>query len=88
MDGGCTNEEYDTQRGDEFCVRTYCTQVWDTTDLTTEQGASFLLHEFKEFVESLKIKLLNSSPYYAQANRHVESNNKNLRWHVLLSEAL
>ena len=44
--------------------------------LMTDQGASFMSHQFKEFVESLKIKLLNSSPYYAQANGHAESSNK------------
>jgi hypothetical protein len=32
--------------------------------LTTNQGPSFLSHQFREFVESMKIKLLNSSPYY------------------------
>jgi hypothetical protein len=33
--------------------------------LTTDQGPSFLSHQFREFMESMKIKLLNSSPYYA-----------------------
>jgi hypothetical protein len=55
------------------------------------------LHQFREFVRSLKIKLMNSSPYYAQA----ESSNKTLiklvkkkieenprRWHEVLSKAL
>jgi hypothetical protein len=37
--------------------------------LTPNPGGSFMLHEFNEFAESLKIKLLNPSPYYAQANR-------------------
>jgi hypothetical protein len=32
-------------------------------------------HQFRKFVESLKIKLLNSSPYYAQANGQVEASN-------------
>jgi transposase InsO family protein len=36
--------------------------------LTTDQGVSFMSQQFKEFAESLKIKLLNSSPYYTQAN--------------------
>jgi hypothetical protein len=57
-------------------------------------------HQVYEFVGSLKIKLLSSSPYYAQANSEVESNNKTLimlikkkmeenpkRWHQVLSEA-
>jgi hypothetical protein len=36
--------------------------------LTTDQGVSFMSHQFKDFASSLHIKLLNSSPYYAQAN--------------------
>jgi hypothetical protein len=52
-------------------------------------------------VESLKIKLLNSSPYYVQANGQVKASNKVLikiikkgikdnprKWHEKLSEAL
>ena len=55
----------------------------------------------RAFAESYKIKLLNSSPYYAQANGQAESSNKILiklikikieenskRWHKVLSEAL
>jgi hypothetical protein len=58
-------------------------------------------HQFMEFTESLKIKLLNSSPYYAQANGQAEASNKVLikiikkrindnprKWHEKLSEAL
>jgi hypothetical protein len=69
--------------------------------LTTDQGAAFMSHQFKTFASSLKIKLLNSSPYYAQANGQVEASNKILiklnkkkidehprRWHEVLSEAL
>jgi hypothetical protein len=33
-------------------------------------------HQVCEFAEFLKIKLLNSSPYYTQANGQVESSNK------------
>jgi len=57
--------------------------------------------EVREFAELYKIKLLNSSPYYAQANGQAESSNKILiklikkkieenprRWHEVLSEAL
>jgi hypothetical protein len=36
--------------------------------LTTNQGSSFISHQVHEFAESLKIKLLSSSPYYAQVN--------------------
>ena len=55
----------------------------------------------RAFAESYKIKLLNSSSYYAQANGQAESSNKILiklvkkrieenpkRWHEVLSEAL
>jgi hypothetical protein len=58
-------------------------------------------HQFREFVESMKIKLLNSSLYYAQANGQAEASNKVLikiikkrvkdslrRLHEKLSEAL
>jgi hypothetical protein len=58
-------------------------------------------HQFKEFAGSLGIKLLNSSPYYAQANGQAEASNKTLtglikrkigekprRWYEVLSEAL
>jgi transposase InsO family protein len=44
--------------------------------LTTDQGSSFISHQFREFVESMKIKLLNSSPYYAQVNGQAEAINK------------
>jgi hypothetical protein len=33
--------------------------------LTTDQGSSYISHQVYEFVESIKIKLLSSSPYYA-----------------------
>jgi hypothetical protein len=69
--------------------------------LTTDQGSSFMSLQVREFVESLKIKLLSSSSYYAQANGHVESCNKTLiklvkkkieenpkKWHKVLSEVL
>jgi hypothetical protein len=58
-------------------------------------------HQFREFAESLKIKFLNSCPYYAQANGQAEVCNKVLikiikkrikdnprKWHEKLSEAL
>jgi hypothetical protein len=43
--------------------------------LTTDQGTSFMSRQFREFAESMKIKL-NSSPYYAQANGQAEASNK------------
>jgi hypothetical protein len=58
-------------------------------------------HQVYDFAESLKIKFLSSSPYYAQANGQAESHNKTLiklinkkieenlkRWHEVLLEAL
>jgi hypothetical protein len=57
--------------------------------------------QFKDFASSLRIKLLNSSPYYAQANGQDEASNKILiglikkkieekprRWHEVLNQAL
>jgi hypothetical protein len=58
-------------------------------------------HQVHEFLESLKIKLLSSLAYYAQASGQDESSNKTLiklikkkieenpkRWHEILLEAL
>jgi hypothetical protein len=69
--------------------------------LTTDQSTSFISGQVRGFIESYKIRLLNSSPYYAQANGQAESSNKTLiklinkkigdnprRWHEVLSEAL
>jgi hypothetical protein len=33
-------------------------------------------HQFREFTESKKVKLLNSSPYFAQANGQAKASNK------------
>jgi hypothetical protein len=44
--------------------------------ITTDQGTQFTSSEFREFAESIGIKLLNSSPYYAQANGQAEASNK------------
>jgi transposase InsO family protein len=67
--------------------------------ITTDQGAQFVSLEFREFAESMGIKLFNSSPYYAQANGQAEAFNKIMikliqkidqkprRWHSVLSEA-
>jgi hypothetical protein len=69
--------------------------------LSNDQGPSFMSHQFREFTESMKIKLLNSSSYYAQANGQAEASNKVLikiikkrikdnprRWHEKIAEAL
>jgi hypothetical protein len=60
-----------------------------------------MCHQVCRFFETLKIKLLSSSPYYAQANGQAESSNKTLiklikkkieenlkRWHEVLSKVL
>jgi transposase InsO family protein len=44
--------------------------------ITTDQGTQFTSPEFREFAESMGIKLLNFSPYYAQANGQAEASNK------------
>jgi hypothetical protein len=69
--------------------------------ITTDQGTQFTSSEFKDFAESMGLKLLNSSPYYAQANGQAEASNnimikiiqkkidqKPKRWHSVLNEAL
>jgi predicted RNA-binding protein len=73
----------------------------DVIGFVTDQGTSFVAKEVHDFVNSYGIKLLNSSPYYAQANGQAESSNKTLaklikkkiednskRWHEVLSEAI
>jgi hypothetical protein len=65
--------------------------------LTMDQGSTFMSHQICDFAESLKIKLLSSSPYYAQAEssnmtliklikKKIKENPK--RWHEVLSESL
>jgi hypothetical protein len=44
--------------------------------LTTDQDLSFMSHQVHDFAESLKIKLLSSLPYYAQANGQAKYSNK------------
>ena len=43
--------------------------------ITTDQGTMFTSDEFEEFATKMWIKLLNSSPYYAQANGQAEASN-------------
>jgi transposase InsO family protein len=69
--------------------------------ITTDQGSKFTSREFEEYANSLGITLLNSYPYYAQANGQAEAANKGIiklikhkidespkRWHMVLNEAL
>ena len=46
--------------------------------LTTDEGTPFVSSQVREFVESYKVKLRNSSPYTAQAIGQAESSNKTL----------
>jgi transposase InsO family protein len=46
--------------------------------ITTDQGSQFTSEEFEEYANSLGIRLLNSSPYYAQANGQAEVANKGI----------
>ena len=61
----------------------------------------FTSEEFRDFSASIRIKLLNSSPYYAQANSQAEASNQILinlikkkieeqprKWYLTLNEAL
>ena len=69
--------------------------------ITTNQGKMFTSKEFEDFATSTGFKLINSSPYYAQANGQAEASNQiliklikkkindNLRkWHTILNETL
>jgi hypothetical protein len=46
--------------------------------ITIDQSTMFTSGEFGEFAASLGIKLLNSSPYYAQDNGQAEASNKGI----------
>jgi len=69
--------------------------------ITTDEGTMFTSGEFDEFAIGMGIKVLNSSPYYAQANGQAEASNKGIiklikrkieenprRWHTVLNETL
>jgi hypothetical protein len=69
--------------------------------ITTDGGSIFISEEFKKFAADMGIKLIRSSPYYAQGNGQAEASNQSLiklikrkideyprRWHEVLSEAL
>jgi hypothetical protein len=64
-------------------------------------GLAFISEEFRKFTTDVGIKLIRSSPYYAQANGQVEASNQSFiklikrkidehprHWHKVLSEAL
>ncbi|XP_058208305.1 uncharacterized protein LOC131321327 [Rhododendron vialii] len=69
--------------------------------ITVDQASVFNGHEVMTYVSSYGVKILNSSPYYAQANGQVESTNKIIKntlskmitdnpreWHDLLPKVL
>ncbi|KAK1648373.1 hypothetical protein QYE76_066178 [Lolium multiflorum] len=69
--------------------------------ITTDGGSVFVSKEFRKFCDDMGIKLIRSSPYYAQANGQAEASNQSLiklikrkidenprDWHEKLSEAL
>jgi transposase InsO family protein len=69
--------------------------------IITDGGSVFISEEFKKFAADMGIKLIRSSPYYAQANEQAEASNQSLiklikrkideyprRWHKVFSEAL
>ena len=60
---------------------------------TTDQGTMLTSEEFRDFAASMGIKLLNSSPYYAQANGLIKLIKKKIeeqprKWYMTLNEAL
>jgi hypothetical protein len=69
--------------------------------ITTDQGSMFISREFEDYASSTGFKLVNSSPYYAQANGQAEASNQILiklikkkidknpwKWHTILNETL
>ncbi|XP_050216076.1 uncharacterized protein LOC126667151 [Mercurialis annua] len=69
--------------------------------ITTYQGTMFTGGDISWWASQMKIKMLHSTPYYAQANGQAEATNKAIKlivqkmieenprqWHVLLSEAV
>jgi transposase InsO family protein len=68
--------------------------------ITTDGGSVFISEEFRKFAADVGIKLIRSTPYYAQANGQVEASNQSLikltrrkidehprHWHEVLSGA-
>ncbi|XP_050229113.1 uncharacterized protein LOC126678254 [Mercurialis annua] len=69
--------------------------------ITTDQGTMFTGGDIVWWASQIKIKMLHSTPYYAQANGQAEATNKAIKlvvqkmieenprpWHVLLLEAV
>ena len=62
----------------EFITKNIIHRFGIPQTLHTDQETSFVSKEVREFAELYKIKLLNLSSYYAQANGQAESSNKTL----------
>jgi hypothetical protein len=60
----------------EFIIKHIINRFNVSQTLTINHGASFMSKKVREFAESYRIKLLNSSPYYAQSNGNAESSNR------------
>lgn len=70
--------------------------------IMTDGGSVFVLEEYRKFAANMGIKLIRSSPYYAQENGQIDASNQSLiklmkrkvdkhprRWYYeVLSEAL
>jgi transposase InsO family protein len=69
--------------------------------IMNDEGSVFISEEFRKFATDMRIKLIRSSSYYAQANGQAEASNQSLiklikrkidehprRWHEVLSEGL
>jgi hypothetical protein len=76
-------------------------RFWIPQTITTDGGSVFISDEFKKFTADMGIKLIRSSPYYAQAKGQAEASNQSLiklikrkideyprRWHEVLSKVL
>jgi transposase InsO family protein len=85
----------------EFVLPNIIYQFGVPQTLMTDQGVSFMSHQFKEFAVLLRIELMNSSRYYAQSNGQAEASNKIIisqikkkieekmrRWHEVLAESM
>jgi transposase InsO family protein len=46
--------------------------------ITTDGGSVFISKKFRKFTAGMGIKLIRSSPYYAQANGQAEASNQSL----------
>ena len=49
----------------EFITEHFIHRFGISQTLTMDQGSSFISKEVRDFAKSYKIKILNSSPYYA-----------------------